>query len=241
MSWPSRLLVFSAALAAGYAGWRWLRRQAHSEPEPVPFHAPFDPSPTSPAEPPPGGARRIPTRIHRGSPPDTEPGHSPPEPDSASLNDDNAMAAAVAALNAQAVEATAGLPAEAERAESSEERDLDDDRDAEPEEGAAEDEFAGTVEVERAVGENGNHDDYVAATSAFSFAPPVVVGATPLININTADLATLISLPGIGPALARRIIAYREANGPFSSVQALIDIPGIGSRNIEEFAHLVTV
>jgi competence protein ComEA len=62
-----------------------------------------------------------------------------------------------------------------------------------------------------------------------------------LVNINTADYDSLVALPGIGPALARRIIAHREASGPFTAVDQLIDIPGIGSRNIDDFRHLVTV
>jgi competence protein ComEA len=61
------------------------------------------------------------------------------------------------------------------------------------------------------------------------------------VNINIADLQALIALPGIGPALARRIIAYREQHGPFTSVDQLIDVQGIGRRNIDEFRHLVTV
>ncbi|HMQ33118.1 MAG TPA: helix-hairpin-helix domain-containing protein, partial [Chloroflexaceae bacterium] len=60
-------------------------------------------------------------------------------------------------------------------------------------------------------------------------------------NLNTADEAALVALPGIGPALARRIIAYRDEHGPFSSVEQLEAIQGIGPRNIEEFRHLVTV
>jgi competence protein ComEA len=62
-----------------------------------------------------------------------------------------------------------------------------------------------------------------------------------LVNINTADLAALIALPGIGPALARRIISYRTSAGPFASVEQLIAIQGIGPRNIDEFRHLLTV
>lgn len=62
-----------------------------------------------------------------------------------------------------------------------------------------------------------------------------------LLDINNADEDSLIALPGIGPALARRIIAYRVENGPFSSIEQLIDIPGIGTKNIDEFRHLVTV
>lgn len=62
-----------------------------------------------------------------------------------------------------------------------------------------------------------------------------------LVNINSADFNALVDLPGIGPALARRIITYREEHGPFRSVDQLIDIQGIGERNIDDFRHLVTV
>jgi competence protein ComEA len=73
---------------------------------------------------------------------------------------------------------------------------------------------------------------------------PEAAEATPIVgltNINSADLDALIALPGIGPALARRIVEHREEHGPFSSVEQLIDIQGIGSRNIDEFRHLITV
>ena len=62
-----------------------------------------------------------------------------------------------------------------------------------------------------------------------------------LTNINTADEEALIALPGIGPVLARRIIAYRTERGPFTSVEQLVEIQGIGPRNIKDFQHLVTV
>ena len=62
----------------------------------------------------------------------------------------------------------------------------------------------------------------------------------PRTNINQADEATLVALPGIGPALARRIITYRDEHGPFASVEQLESIPGI-RRNLDEFRHLVTV
>lgn len=61
------------------------------------------------------------------------------------------------------------------------------------------------------------------------------------IDINRAGREALIALPGIGPVLADRIIAYREANGPFKSVDDLIAIPGIGERNINTFRKLVYV
>ena len=67
------------------------------------------------------------------------------------------------------------------------------------------------------------------------------VGIIGLTNLNSADADALIALPGIGPALARRIIAYRKQHGPFTSVEQLIEITGIGPRNIDEFRRLVTV
>ena len=63
----------------------------------------------------------------------------------------------------------------------------------------------------------------------------------PLININTANQAELESLPEIGPHLAGEIIAYREANGPFETVDELLDVPGIGPVTLETIRDLITV
>ena len=65
--------------------------------------------------------------------------------------------------------------------------------------------------------------------------------ASGLININTATQAELETLPGIGPALAARIIAYREANGPFPNIEAIQNVPGIGPSTFEEIKDLITV
>jgi competence protein ComEA len=67
------------------------------------------------------------------------------------------------------------------------------------------------------------------------------VASPGLVNINSADAEALIGLPGIGPALAQRIIEHRAANGPFASIDGLVDIRGIGPNNIDEFRHLITV
>ena len=61
------------------------------------------------------------------------------------------------------------------------------------------------------------------------------------ININTAQPAELQRLPGIGPALAARIVEYREAWGPFSSVEDIMEVPGIGPRKFEDIKDLIKV
>lgn len=63
---------------------------------------------------------------------------------------------------------------------------------------------------------------------------------TALVNINTATIDDLVALPGIGPALAKRIIDYRDANGPFQSIEGLTNVQGIGEHNMS-YAHLITV
>lgn len=62
-----------------------------------------------------------------------------------------------------------------------------------------------------------------------------------LVNINTADATALDTLPGIGPALADRIITWRTEHGPFTSVDALTDVSGIGPATMERLRDLVTV
>ena len=61
------------------------------------------------------------------------------------------------------------------------------------------------------------------------------------VNLNTADAATLETLPRVGPAMAARIIAWREANGRFSTVEDLMNITGIGEKTFADLKDLVTV
>ena len=60
------------------------------------------------------------------------------------------------------------------------------------------------------------------------------------INVNTADLATLQLLPGIGATYANRIIEYREEHGGFNSSEELLNIKGIGEKRLEKIRPLIT-
>ena len=61
------------------------------------------------------------------------------------------------------------------------------------------------------------------------------------ININTASLSELDTLPGIGPAYAEKIIAYREEHGGFSSIEEIQEVVGIGPKTFSEIRDLITV
>jgi len=90
---------------------------------------------------------------------------------------------------------------------------------------------------------------FVANSTAQATAPfnviktptPIGTPANNLININTASLAELDALPGIGPTTAQKIIDYRNQNGPFASIEDIKRVPGIGNATYENIKNLITV
>lgn len=61
------------------------------------------------------------------------------------------------------------------------------------------------------------------------------------VDINTADVAELERLPGIGPALALRIVSYRETHGAFGGVEALLKVEGIGPKTLEALKDYLAI
>jgi competence protein ComEA len=62
-----------------------------------------------------------------------------------------------------------------------------------------------------------------------------------LVDLNSADEAALDTLPGVGPVMAQNILAWRESNGKFTTVEQLQEISGIGPSRFAQIAPLVTV
>jgi competence protein ComEA len=77
-------------------------------------------------------------------------------------------------------------------------------------------------------------------TETSDLASPTAAVTGP-IDVNTATLDQLEALPGVGPAIAQRIIDYRTEHGPFSSLDDLANVSGISERMVEGFRSLATV
>lgn len=65
------------------------------------------------------------------------------------------------------------------------------------------------------------------------------VGDTGLLSLNQATVSDLETLPGVGPVLAERIVAYREDHGRFETVEDLLEVPGIGEAKLASIRDLV--
>jgi len=62
-----------------------------------------------------------------------------------------------------------------------------------------------------------------------------------LINLNSANAAELEKLPGVGPAMATRILEYRQKSGGFKKIEELMNVKGIGEKSFLKLKPLVTV
>jgi len=93
---------------------------------------------------------------------------------------------------------------------------------------------------------------FVAILAVFglsSFVPVAAVAAgkavaaevVETVQLNQATAEQLQSLPGIGPALAERIVAYRKENGPFKSLDQLTEVRGIGQSKFDAFKDRLTL
>ena len=71
--------------------------------------------------------------------------------------------------------------------------------------------------------------------------PPSTAADTSQLDINKAGVEQLIDLPGIGEAIAERIVDFRKKNGPFRRVEDLLKIKGIGEKSLEKLRPHVRV
>ncbi len=103
------------------------------------------------------------------------------------------------------------------------------------------------------IGRNSGHDDILIAVKSASpmyadKAPeyptenpiPVEQAIVYPVNINSATLDELITLPGIGETLAQRILDYRHEHGDFSAPEELLNVSGIGAGKLEPILNLIT-
>jgi competence protein ComEA len=72
-------------------------------------------------------------------------------------------------------------------------------------------------------------------------APQGSAGGGQQIDINKADEQQLAEIPGIGEAMAKRIIDFRQANGPFQRVEDLLKVKGIGEKSLEKLRPHVKI
>lgn len=81
----------------------------------------------------------------------------------------------------------------------------------------------------------------LTAATTGSGAKAATKTSSQLININTADVAQLSTLPGIGPSIAERIVKFRKDSGAFKSPQDIGKVKGIGEKKLAKILNKITV
>ena len=84
-------------------------------------------------------------------------------------------------------------------------------------------------------------DNGDTSSETYPSIPMFVPASVEKININTASASKLESLPGIGPSLAKKIVEFREAHGPFVTIEDLLNVSGIGQAKLEGIRDLITI
>ena len=79
----------------------------------------------------------------------------------------------------------------------------------------------------------------MASTAKVGDSNPATNGVVAPLNINQASLKELQKLPGVGKVTAEKIIAYREANGPFATVDDLLKVNGMGKKTLAKIRDRV--
>lgn len=88
---------------------------------------------------------------------------------------------------------------------------------------------------------DGDHVHVPAEGEALSTTSAINAASGPQIDLNRADATQLEALPGIGPVIAARIVAYREANGPFTALEQLTNVEGIGEATLSNITPLLRI
>ena len=98
---------------------------------------------------------------------------------------------------------------------------------------------ASTTSVNLAAPVQGGEQIYVAGPD--SAEGDLVTSGDARVAVNRASASDLESLPGVGPVLAERIVAYRDEHGAFQTVEDLLDVPGIGESKLASIRDLVRI